>query len=214
MCELFSSQEDMNLNEERRAPLREKDIHVKREMVVQYIGAASNTVSEHLFLTKAWIAEQLMIIVLIMVITCALLVFVEDEVVAILASKVSILQMKPSRSNQNGLCMIKHFKAVLINQYSFLYFELISLICSVTPVYNRKMANNSHCCFVFELITPPRGIKYSKGCCVLNPQYQNYNLLPWIQVIQDPLLLEVNSDNCEYWLSNVRFVYILYFCIK
>lgn len=35
--------EDMNLNEERRAPLREKDIHVKREMVVQYIGAASNT---------------------------------------------------------------------------------------------------------------------------------------------------------------------------
>ncbi|XP_067842539.1 protein diaphanous homolog 3-like [Heptranchias perlo] len=35
--------EDMNLNEERKAPLREKDMSTKREMVVQYIGAASNT---------------------------------------------------------------------------------------------------------------------------------------------------------------------------
>uniref|UniRef100_A0A8C5EXK6 Diaphanous-related formin 2 n=1 Tax=Gouania willdenowi TaxID=441366 RepID=A0A8C5EXK6_GOUWI len=32
-------QEDMNLNEERKAPLREKDLSTKREMVVQYISA-------------------------------------------------------------------------------------------------------------------------------------------------------------------------------
>ncbi|XP_067890209.1 protein diaphanous homolog 3-like [Heterodontus francisci] len=34
--------EDMNLSEERKAPLREKDMSTKREMVVHYIGATSN----------------------------------------------------------------------------------------------------------------------------------------------------------------------------
>uniref|UniRef100_A0A4W3GZC5 Diaphanous-related formin 3 n=1 Tax=Callorhinchus milii TaxID=7868 RepID=A0A4W3GZC5_CALMI len=36
-------QEDMNLNEDRKAPLREKDINTKREMVMQYVSAASKT---------------------------------------------------------------------------------------------------------------------------------------------------------------------------
>ncbi|XP_042190032.1 protein diaphanous homolog 3-like [Callorhinchus milii] len=35
--------EDMNLNEDRKAPLREKDINTKREMVMQYVSAASKT---------------------------------------------------------------------------------------------------------------------------------------------------------------------------
>ncbi|XP_034019376.1 protein diaphanous homolog 3-like [Thalassophryne amazonica] len=35
--------EDMNLNEERKAPLREKDLNMKREMVIQYIFTASKT---------------------------------------------------------------------------------------------------------------------------------------------------------------------------
>lgn len=39
-------QEDMNLNEERKAPLREKDLSTKREMVVQYISATAKSVSE------------------------------------------------------------------------------------------------------------------------------------------------------------------------
>ncbi|CAG08338.1 unnamed protein product, partial [Tetraodon nigroviridis] len=38
--------EDMNLNEERKAPLREKDLSTKREMVVQYISATAKSVSE------------------------------------------------------------------------------------------------------------------------------------------------------------------------
>lgn len=38
-------QEDMNLNEDKKAPLREKDLNTKREMVIQYIFAASKTVS-------------------------------------------------------------------------------------------------------------------------------------------------------------------------
>ncbi|POI31487.1 hypothetical protein CIB84_004762, partial [Bambusicola thoracicus] len=37
--------EDMNLNEERKAPLREKDLSTKREMVVQYISATAKSVS-------------------------------------------------------------------------------------------------------------------------------------------------------------------------
>lgn len=37
----------MNLNEERKAPLREKDLSTKREMVVQYISATAKSVSEH-----------------------------------------------------------------------------------------------------------------------------------------------------------------------
>lgn len=36
----------MNLNEDRKAPLREKDLSTKREMVVQYISATAKSVSE------------------------------------------------------------------------------------------------------------------------------------------------------------------------
>lgn len=35
----------MNLNEDRKAPLREKDLSTKREMVVQYISATAKSVS-------------------------------------------------------------------------------------------------------------------------------------------------------------------------
>ncbi|XP_056235641.1 protein diaphanous homolog 3-like isoform X1 [Seriola aureovittata] len=35
--------EDMNLNEEKKTPLREKDLNTKREMVIQYIFTASKT---------------------------------------------------------------------------------------------------------------------------------------------------------------------------
>lgn len=38
-------QEDMNLNEERKAPLRGKDLSTKREMVVQYISTTAKSVS-------------------------------------------------------------------------------------------------------------------------------------------------------------------------
>lgn len=41
----FSFQEDMNLSEEKKTPLRDKDLNTKREMVIQYIGTASKTVS-------------------------------------------------------------------------------------------------------------------------------------------------------------------------
>lgn len=37
--------EDMNLNEERKAPLREKDLSTKREMVVQYISATAKSIT-------------------------------------------------------------------------------------------------------------------------------------------------------------------------
>uniref|UniRef100_A0A672V9I7 Diaphanous related formin 2 n=1 Tax=Strigops habroptila TaxID=2489341 RepID=A0A672V9I7_STRHB len=36
--------EDMNLNEERKAPLRDKDLSTKREMVIQYISATAKSV--------------------------------------------------------------------------------------------------------------------------------------------------------------------------
>uniref|UniRef100_A0A8C3LJY5 Diaphanous related formin 2 n=1 Tax=Chrysolophus pictus TaxID=9089 RepID=A0A8C3LJY5_CHRPC len=36
--------EDMNLNEERKAPLREKDLSTKREMVVQYISTTAKSI--------------------------------------------------------------------------------------------------------------------------------------------------------------------------
>lgn len=39
----------MNLNEEKKTPLREKDLNKKREMVIQYIFTASKTVSYSLF---------------------------------------------------------------------------------------------------------------------------------------------------------------------
>lgn len=35
--------EDMNLNEEKKTPLREKDLNTKREMVIQYMSTASKT---------------------------------------------------------------------------------------------------------------------------------------------------------------------------
>lgn len=38
----------MNLNEEKKTPLREKDLNTKREMVIQYIFTASKTVSAKL----------------------------------------------------------------------------------------------------------------------------------------------------------------------
>lgn len=41
----------MNLNEERKAPLREKDLSTKREMVVQYISATAKSVSERVNLS-------------------------------------------------------------------------------------------------------------------------------------------------------------------
>uniref|UniRef100_A0A8D0AG91 Diaphanous-related formin 3 n=1 Tax=Sander lucioperca TaxID=283035 RepID=A0A8D0AG91_SANLU len=44
----FLSQEDMNLNEEKKTPLREKDLNTKREMVIQYVFTASKTVSSSL----------------------------------------------------------------------------------------------------------------------------------------------------------------------
>nr|XP_054596005.1 protein diaphanous homolog 2 isoform X3 [Nothobranchius furzeri] len=37
--------EDMNLNEERKAPLRGKDLNTKREMVVQYISATAKSIT-------------------------------------------------------------------------------------------------------------------------------------------------------------------------
>lgn len=45
--ELFAPhhQEDMNLSEEKKTPLRDKDLNKKREMVIQYICTASKTVS-------------------------------------------------------------------------------------------------------------------------------------------------------------------------
>ncbi|XP_010184202.1 PREDICTED: protein diaphanous homolog 2-like, partial [Mesitornis unicolor] len=36
--------EDMNLNEDRKAPLRDKDLTTKREMVVQYISATAKSI--------------------------------------------------------------------------------------------------------------------------------------------------------------------------
>uniref|UniRef100_A0A8C3X448 Diaphanous related formin 3 n=1 Tax=Catagonus wagneri TaxID=51154 RepID=A0A8C3X448_9CETA len=44
LLELFEKMmEDMNLNEDKKAPLREKDFSIKREMVMQYINTASKT---------------------------------------------------------------------------------------------------------------------------------------------------------------------------
>lgn len=42
-------QEDMNLSEDKKTPLRDKDLHKKKEMVIQYICTASKTVSFFLF---------------------------------------------------------------------------------------------------------------------------------------------------------------------
>lgn len=50
----FPFQEDMNLNEEKKTPLREKDLNTKREMVIQYIFTASKTVSFGYFTLYSW----------------------------------------------------------------------------------------------------------------------------------------------------------------
>lgn len=42
---LYCFQEDMNLSEEKKTPLRDKDLSTKREMVIQYMFTASKTVS-------------------------------------------------------------------------------------------------------------------------------------------------------------------------
>lgn len=48
----------MNLNEERKAPLREKDLSTKREMVVQYISATAKSVSEALQILQCCICTE------------------------------------------------------------------------------------------------------------------------------------------------------------
>lgn len=47
VCGLYF-QEDMNLNEEKKTPLREKDLGTKREMVLQYIITAAKSVSQRI----------------------------------------------------------------------------------------------------------------------------------------------------------------------
>lgn len=47
----------MNLSEEKKTPLREKDLNTKREMVLQYIFTASKTVS---FL-REWMSSDLVL---------------------------------------------------------------------------------------------------------------------------------------------------------
>eukprot|EP00063_Salmo_salar_P031707 XP_014006542.1 PREDICTED: protein diaphanous homolog 3-like [Salmo salar] len=49
--------EDMNLNEDKKAPLREKDLTTKREMVIQYIVTASKTVGGELLFIMWWGTE-------------------------------------------------------------------------------------------------------------------------------------------------------------
>lgn len=39
----------MNLNEDKKMPLREKDFNTKKEMVMQYISTASKSVSKFLW---------------------------------------------------------------------------------------------------------------------------------------------------------------------
>lgn len=39
----------MNLNEDKKTPLREKDFNTKKEMVMQYISTASKAVSKYNF---------------------------------------------------------------------------------------------------------------------------------------------------------------------
>lgn len=54
MCYYLCVQEDMNLNEERKAPLRGKDLSTKREMVVQYISATAKSVSS----SELWAGDR------------------------------------------------------------------------------------------------------------------------------------------------------------
>lgn len=48
----------MNLNEERKAPLREKDLSMKREMVVQYISATAKSVSEPVQILQCCVCDE------------------------------------------------------------------------------------------------------------------------------------------------------------
>uniref|UniRef100_A0A8B9P6Y3 Diaphanous related formin 3 n=1 Tax=Apteryx owenii TaxID=8824 RepID=A0A8B9P6Y3_APTOW len=50
--------EDMNLNEDKKAPLREKDFNTKKEMVMQYISTASKSVSKSLLKKSRKISPQ------------------------------------------------------------------------------------------------------------------------------------------------------------
>ncbi|XP_058404259.1 protein diaphanous homolog 3 isoform X2 [Diceros bicornis minor] len=69
LLELFEKMmEDMNLNEDKKAPLREKDFRIKKEMVMQYINTASKTGSlkrsrhispqEFIYELKMWSADE------------------------------------------------------------------------------------------------------------------------------------------------------------
>uniref|UniRef100_A0A3B4AQS8 Formin GTPase-binding domain-containing protein n=1 Tax=Periophthalmus magnuspinnatus TaxID=409849 RepID=A0A3B4AQS8_9GOBI len=52
--------EDMNLNEEKKTPLREKDLNTKREMVIQYMASAAKTGSlrsSHQISPQEFVAE-------------------------------------------------------------------------------------------------------------------------------------------------------------
>uniref|UniRef100_A0A7N6BB30 Diaphanous-related formin 3 n=1 Tax=Anabas testudineus TaxID=64144 RepID=A0A7N6BB30_ANATE len=58
LCFYFSFQEDMNLNEEKKTPLREKDLNTKREMVIQYVfPKAGNLRSSHHISTQEFLGE-------------------------------------------------------------------------------------------------------------------------------------------------------------
>lgn len=48
----------MNLNEDKKAPLREKDFSIKKEMVMQYINTASKTVSKAVRLKNMQCGKQ------------------------------------------------------------------------------------------------------------------------------------------------------------
>uniref|UniRef100_A0A8C6WUA2 Diaphanous-related formin 3 n=1 Tax=Neogobius melanostomus TaxID=47308 RepID=A0A8C6WUA2_9GOBI len=54
---IFSLQEDMNLNEEKKTPLREKDLNTKREMVIQYMATAGSLRSSHQISPQEFVAE-------------------------------------------------------------------------------------------------------------------------------------------------------------
>uniref|UniRef100_A0A3B3RXB1 Diaphanous-related formin 3 n=1 Tax=Paramormyrops kingsleyae TaxID=1676925 RepID=A0A3B3RXB1_9TELE len=49
--------EDMNLNEDKKTPLREKDLNVKREMVIQYIGNTGSLKSSHQISPQEFLSE-------------------------------------------------------------------------------------------------------------------------------------------------------------
>lgn len=66
LCFYFSFQEDMNLNEEKKTPLREKDLNTKREMVIQYVfpKAVSIWIHEYFWLHFTFCALLAIFVVL------------------------------------------------------------------------------------------------------------------------------------------------------